>query len=99
MTLQKYEVLYQLLASYFHQDWVVEFDNEEEGLQAIIDSEPKEKLIAGPKEIDALLSKGLSDQELNQFLSNELECHFNPASLGLSTEFWLKQVRAKFTVH
>ena len=99
MTLKKFNALHQLLGSYFHQDWLDEFADESEALQKIIESEPREQLMAGTKEIDLLLASALSEDGLKAILVDDLGCYFDPVSDGMSCEIWLKQVREKFTLH
>ncbi|UCV04242.1 contact-dependent growth inhibition system immunity protein [Dechloromonas denitrificans] len=96
MTSQKLNALEQLLGSYFHQDWAEEFDSDKSAIQAIIESEPKEQLLAGAHEIDELLGSSLTSDELGEVLINKLGCYFDPATLGLTCEQWLKKVRQEF---
>jgi hypothetical protein len=96
MTYRKLNALEQLLGSYFHQDWADEFDNNESALQAIMNSEPKDQLLAGANEIDELLGATLTSDALQEILVNKLGCYFDPASVGLTCEWWLKQVRQEF---
>jgi len=96
MTYNNFEALRQLLGCYFHQDWPDEFDDDEAAFLVIIDSEPKEQLLAGVKEIDALLGASLPEDELGALLTEQAGCYFDPSSVGLTYEQWLKRVRQKF---
>ena len=95
MTYNNLEALGQLLGCYFHQDWPDEFDGDESAFQAIVDSEPKEQLLAGVREIDALLAASLPESELGMLLTERAGCYFDPGSVGLTYEQWLKRVRQK----
>lgn len=96
MTYENLEALGQLLGCYFHQDWTDEFDSDEAAFQVIVDSEPKERLLAGVKEIDALLAASLPEDELRSLMAGPAGCYFDPGSEGLTYEQWLKRVRQKF---
>ncbi|KPC52528.1 contact-dependent growth inhibition system immunity protein [Amantichitinum ursilacus] len=96
MTYQNIEALGQLLGCYFHQDWTDEFDSDEAAFQVIVDSEPKERLLAGVKEIDALLAASLPEDELRSLMAESAGCYFDPGSEGLTYEQWLKRARQKF---
>lgn len=96
MTYNKLDALRQLLGCYLHQDWTNEFIDDEAAFQAIVGSEPKEQLLAGVKEIDSLLEASLSESELGALLVERVGCYFDPGSVGLTYEQWLKRVRQKF---
>lgn len=96
MTHDRLETLGQLLGCYFHQDWPSEFDSDEVAIQAIVDSEPKEKVLAGVREIDALLAASLSDAEIRTLMIETAGCYFDPGSVGMSYSEWLMRVRQKF---
>lgn len=84
-----FEALNQLFGSYLHQDWVEEFDTDVAAIQAMIDGEPKEALVAASKEIRELLSSNLPDAELAALMTDEVGCFFEPASKGESYRTWL----------
>lgn len=96
MTNKKFNVLGQLLGCYFHQDWPEEFDSDASALQTIIDTEPKEKVLAGAEEIGELLGSSFPEERLKTILVDEIGCYFEPSSLGITCEQWLKRVREKF---
>ncbi len=96
MIRQRFGVLEQLLGCYFHQDWPEEFDGDASALQAIIESEPKDRRAAAVSEIDVLLSLKLSETELGLVLVEQMGCYFEPNSKGISCSEWLKQVRHAF---
>ena len=96
MTYEKLNALEQLLGSYFHQDWTEEFDSDKSALQAIIDFEPREQLLAGAYEIDELLGATLTSDALQEILVSKLGCYFDPGSVGLTCERWLKLVQQEF---
>lgn len=96
MIRQRFAVLEQLLSCYFHQDWPEEFDGDESVLQAIIESEPKDRRAAAVSEIDVLLALKPSETELGLVLIEHMGCYFEPSSKGISRSEWLKQVRHAF---
>ncbi|QBH01548.1 contact-dependent growth inhibition system immunity protein [Xanthomonas oryzae] len=89
------DALGQLLGCYFHQDWVDEFGDDLSAIQAIIDSEPHAQVLAAIREIDELLADGLPENELSTVLIQDAGCYFEPRSLGLTREEWLKRVRSR----
>jgi len=93
---EKIESLAQLLGGNFHQDWPDEFDSDATALQAIIDSETTDQIRAGVEEIERLLADARSEIEFRNILINEVGCYFDPESLGISYEQWLKKVRGVF---
>lgn len=95
--IKKYDALGQLLGCYLHQDWGDEFRSDAATLQAIIESEPKERITAGIAEIDTLLAAALPESELRAFLVDEIGCYFDPGSEELTYEQWLDRVRSAFT--
>jgi CdiI immunity protein len=96
MTRKKLSVLNQLPGSYFHPDWLDEFESDDSALRSITESEPAMRLVAGVNEIDLVLAAALPEEELRAVLVNELGCYFDPASKRLSSEQWLKHVRERF---
>lgn len=89
----KLDAVKQLLGSYFHQDWVDEFDSEASALQAIVDLEPKDQISAALKEMDEILAGQDSDKKMAETLMDGAGCYFEPASLGLTNRQWLERVR------
>jgi hypothetical protein len=85
--------LAQLLGCYFHQDWPDEFNDDNEALNALIESEPEEKIAEGVMEIDRLLRAGLTDDKLRAILTDQVGCYFEPASERLDYVQWLHRVR------
>lgn len=96
MTYKKLDVLEQLLGCYLHQDWLDEFENDAAALQAIVELEPREQIVAGIREIDELLAAALSERDLRVILTNQVGCYFDPSSKGIRYEQWLDQVRRVF---
>jgi hypothetical protein len=96
MTRKKFPELEQLLGCYFHQDWAEEFSEDALALQAIIQSESKDRLAAAVSELDVLLGLGLSEAELSSVLDNQLGCYFDASANGGTCLQWLRQVRHEF---
>ncbi|MHA6893540.1 contact-dependent growth inhibition system immunity protein [Ralstonia pseudosolanacearum] len=92
---EKLSVLKQLLGCYFHQDWMDEFNSDEDVLRAISISEPKEAILAGVAEIDDLLVAQISEVDLKIILTETVGCYFDPGSERLTYQQWLMRVRQK----
>ncbi|WP_155288326.1 contact-dependent growth inhibition system immunity protein [Ralstonia solanacearum] len=95
MTKKKLDALQQIFGCYFHQDWSTEFDSDEDAFRAMTASEPREKILSGMEEIDALLAASLSDVELKDILTEEVGCYFNPGSESLTYREWLMRARKR----
>lgn len=93
MTFVKTNSLTHLLGCYFHQDWPDEFNDDNAALNAMIKSEPKERIAEGVTEIDLLLGAGLNEDELRAILIDQVGCYFDPASEGLNYTQWLCRLR------
>ncbi|MFC5743176.1 contact-dependent growth inhibition system immunity protein [Dyella tabacisoli] len=96
MTYEKLDALGQLLGCYFHQDWPDEFESDAVALRAIVESEPREQISSGVREIDGLLADPPSESALREILVDKVGCYFDPSSQGLSCEQWLRHVRDVF---
>ena len=88
------DALEQLLGCYLHQDWPDEFDSDASALQAMVAIEPRPQISAGIDEINHLLDAELSENDLRLILNDQVGCHFEPGSAGLSYREWLAKVRA-----
>ena len=96
MNSDELHALKQLLGCYFHQDWPDESGDDASALQAILQSEPKERVDAGIAELDGLLTAALTEQELRTTLIDQVGCYFEPSSEGLTYKQWLDRVRSTF---
>jgi hypothetical protein len=85
----------QLFGSYFHQDWVEEFDTDTAAVEAMMDSEPREALAAASREIHSLLLSDLGDAELGSIMLDDVGCYFDPASKEQTYREWLGDVLAQ----
>lgn len=96
MNMKNYSILSQLLGCYFHQDWPEEFNNSSEAIHEIINSEPRDKLLAGAGELDQLLALKLSEEACREIMIAKIGCFFEPESEGLTCVDWLLRVRVAF---
>lgn len=85
----------QLFGSYFHQDWVEEFDTDAAAAQSMMEGASKEAVAAAASEIRELLSSGLSDAELASIMTDEVGCYFDPGSNGETYHEWLSKILEK----
>ncbi len=91
MRKEKYENLFQFLASYFHQDFSVEFEEPEDAVQQFIDDTNTETRKAVVYELHKLLAE-TGDNEMED-AAFELGCYFSPQRhRGISMRAWLEQV-------
>lgn len=96
MTDRELSALAQLLGAYLHQDWPDEFDSDVSALRAIVDSEPRETILAAMREIDDLLSASLPESEVRGLIAGPVGCYFDPTSEGMTYKQWLMRVQGVF---
>jgi hypothetical protein len=94
MTRESVEALSQLLGCYFHQDWPCEYGTDLEGLQSMVENEPRERIIKGVAEIDRFLATHRSETELCEIMTGAIGCYFNPSATGITYRDWLSRVRS-----
>jgi contact-dependent growth inhibition (CDI) system CdiI-like immunity protein len=89
----EYEELRQLFGAYFHQDWVIEFDDEDDVVRGYLEGHAHrpEDVVELLHAIDKLLAFGLSDNDLLGALG-VLGTDYYPAG---ATNAWLRSLRAK----
>ena len=85
---RRYTNLSQFFGSYFHQDWVEEFDCPNEALENAINSEPREFI---EKVFNEFKELNLSETGRENMLI-ELDCYYAPESDGISVSDWLIKV-------
>lgn len=86
----------QILGCYFHQDWLDEFGGYDSAIRSIIESEPFDKIRSAIEEVGDLLASDLDEDRLRVILIDQLGCYFDPATDGMTCEFWLKKIRNEF---
>jgi len=87
------EDLKQLLSCYFSQDWPDEFVSDVSALAAYVRGEPKEYVVSAIAQLELLLAKSLTEEQLGNLLVHTLGCYFNPGYQGLTNRQWLERVR------
>jgi hypothetical protein len=90
------ENIKDLLACYFHQDWSDEYEDDTLAIAAIISHEPRSQIIAAISELDLILSKHLSERELETLTIAELGCYFNPSVKKQTYHEWLTNISQEF---
>lgn len=91
MNRDKFPHLSNLMGAYFHQDWDLEFSTYQEVLAYFINVTFEEDRIKTIKELKELLSLNLDEEQLHDFLVNELHCDYSPLPELSHTE-WLLEV-------
>ncbi len=90
----QYPHLAQLLSGYFHQDWMLDHEDEESVLRMYLADTPRRKARAAAREIEALLASGLDEPGLRAALER-LGCSYDPGLDGLSADEWLSSIRQR----
>ena len=91
----RFENLYQLLACYFHQDFVEDYGTPEEALAEMLRKASVEQRRGGAEEIAQLLNAGLCENQLRDVLLYELGCEYALESDGWEASSWLSHVRSR----
>jgi hypothetical protein len=85
--------LFQLLGGYFHQDWCLDDPNAEAALRRYMNDTVPGQVQDTVNEIDALLTKNLSDDQLKQMLLVDLGCYYDPTADNITHAEWLRWVQ------
>lgn len=93
---ENFIMLGQILGCYFHQDWANEFDNDSDAIATIVQEESKDRLKLCVSEIDLLLSKLYTDDDLRKVMVDKIGCYFDPKASGSSYAEWIFKVRYAF---
>ena len=86
-----FEQLQQLIGGYFHQDWDIEGQSDEEVVFAFVRDNTSETARHVIAEIDDILY-GISGLDLDELL-NYLGCEYSYQTDGKSAAQWLKRLR------
>jgi hypothetical protein len=85
--------LAQFLGAYFHQDWSLESTDAEGVLRSFMRNEPQETVRQVCDEIEQLLKRDLSDEELGSIVHGELGSYYSPAADGMTYRQWLHWIQ------
>jgi hypothetical protein len=84
----------QLLAGYFHQDWVLEAQRWEDVVDDYVAETPRSAVTGCVADLRSILAAGLDEVELAAVL-DRLGASIDPAAYGLSATAWLEAVLAR----
>ena len=62
-------------------------------VRSYIQQEPPSWVQKAAEQIDEVLSLGMTEEELQEFLYAELGCYYMPTAEGVSYSHWLRSVR------
>lgn len=80
--------LQQFFTGYFHEDWDLDVD-EPDAVVALYREENPHTSASIAQAIRLLLVESLPEQELSDFLLNDLGCYYDPGADGLTVRNWL----------
>lgn len=89
---RNYSQLQQLLAGYFNQDWVDDYDSADDVIFSFISESSTEALKGTHQELKTLLLADKPEQELQAFLFDDIGCGYYYLHEWESGELWLKHV-------
>jgi hypothetical protein len=84
----------QLLAGYFHQDWVLDGGRWEDVVDGFVAESPGSAVVGATADLRTLLAAGFGDVELAGVL-DRLGASVDPAADGLTATGWLEAVLAR----
>jgi CdiI immunity protein len=84
----------QLLAGYFHQDWVLDSRRWEDVVDGFVAESPRSAVMGAAADLRTLLAAGLGEVELAGVL-DRLGASVDPAADGLTAAGWLEAVLAR----
>ncbi|WP_085690515.1 MULTISPECIES: contact-dependent growth inhibition system immunity protein [unclassified Pseudomonas] len=92
MTRTKSPALFQLLAGYFHEDWTSDHEEADDVLKLFLSETSDENLFHVKVELKTLLRSKLSEEQLEDFLLEEIGCSYYYPSEWSSGRTWLEHV-------
>lgn len=87
------ETLKQIFGAYFHQDWMLEHQDDAAVLVTIRQNVSLEDRVSAASALHMLVAQTADETELQRKLVDDLGCYFDPSSAGFSAREWLQQVR------
>src|ERR1044072_4717104 len=96
MSQTRFHALGQLLGAYFHQDWTAMNSDAAAVVHEIVANNARAALSRAAAEIDELLQRLASEDELARVFYPELGIYYTPPADGISYSNWLRSVRNAF---
>lgn len=91
---EKFSYLYTLFGAFFHQDWMVDYENEEMVIREYVTGGSAEEVGRTLEELDQFISLDLPVSELDKVMFDDLGCYYKPEPDGSSMRDWLLWVRS-----
>ncbi len=92
----KFKSLFQFFGGYFNQDWKCDDPTVEAVVERFLKEHSPDYIQNVVSELDSLLSKPLTDDELRRMMYEELACYYRPKE-GASMRAWLIHVHGLLT--
>lgn len=91
---QVYPSLHQFFGGYFHEDFNLEFKDEEDAINTFLTDEPFEKISSSLAELDQVLEVEIIEEEASRYLEDFGSAYY-PAARGRTALEWLKHIRER----
>jgi hypothetical protein len=88
----KYPELFQFFGCYFHQDWMCESSEPDGVIGAFVSESTPQTIEAVRKEILTLLMIDFGEEELREFLMDDMPCNYCYWLDWESAEAWLRHI-------
>lgn len=87
-----YPELFQFFGCYFHQDWMCESSEPDDVVNLFVSESVPQTIEAVKKEILTLLIMNFGEEELREFLMDEMPCNYCYWLDWESAEAWLNHI-------
>jgi hypothetical protein len=89
---KRFPALFQFLAGYFHQDWACDHETEDDVIQSFVFESSRETISQVKDELEVVLRTIQSEEELQEFLFEEIGCDYYYPYAWPSGKAWLEHV-------
>ena len=88
----KFPELFQFLAGHFHQDWHLDYESEDDVVRSFVAESSSETVLRVKGELQLVLRTIQSEDELREFLFEEIGCSYYYPYAWPSGKAWLEHV-------
>lgn len=94
---EDFSALQQLLSGYFNQDWAEDHDSSDEVISCFISEASNETFAQTKKELNELLLKNKTEQELQDFLFTDIGCGYYYPYKWINGKSWLEHIKSRLS--
>lgn len=94
LTISNFESLRKFLVCYFHEDFLLEYQNPDEALDDFVNCESSEEIDKVVVDLERILSVHPENREVRELLITA-HCAYDPRADGITETGWLQHIHAK----